>query len=138
MEQKNKQLTILNSVEELHRVVEFLDLLEKEWNLAEGLKSLINLALEEALSNIIFYAFEKDSKNKITIEFVLKKKKLTIIIKDKGKYYDPTKKRDPDVSLSAEERPVGGLGIFLIKQIMDEINYRRDGVTNQLLMVKKL
>lgn len=139
MEQENKikQLSIQNSVEELHRVVDFLDQLEKEWSLPRGLKSSVNLALEEALSNIIFYAFEKNTKNKIDIEFQLKKEKLIISVKDDGKYYDPIAKADPDTSLSAEERPVGGLGIFLIKEIMDEVEYQRIDNTNQLSFVKK-
>ena len=62
--------------------------------------------------------------------------KLTFI--DEGVEYDPLKKTDPDVSLSAEDREIGGLGIFLVKKIMDGVEYKRDGQKNVLTVVKKL
>ena len=62
--------------------------------------------------------------------------KLTFI--DEGVEYDPLKKTDPDVSLSAEDREIGGLGIFLVKKIMDGVEYKRDGEKNVLTVVKKL
>ena len=62
--------------------------------------------------------------------------KLTFI--DEGVEYDPLSKADPDVTLSAEERQVGGLGIFLVKKIMDGVEYKRDGQKNILTVVKKL
>ena len=62
--------------------------------------------------------------------------KLTFI--DEGVEYDPLKKTDPDVSLSAEDREIGGLGIFLVKKIMDGVEYKRDGQKNILTVVKKL
>ncbi|MDX9880990.1 MAG: ATP-binding protein [Prolixibacteraceae bacterium] len=135
--QKNKTLVIRNDIEELNRLVLFLEGLEEEWMLPPGLAPSINLALEEALSNVIFYAFEKGSENEISIDFSLNGKEMTIVVSDEGKPYDPLQKEDPDIMLSAEERPIGGLGIFLIKQIMDEVSYRRASNKNQLTMIKR-
>lgn len=135
--QKNKILIIRNDINELNRLVVFLEELEEEWNLPMGLVPSINLALEEALSNVIFYAYEKGSENEISIDFGLKGGELTIVISDAGNPYDPTQKEDPDINLSADERPIGGLGIFLIKQIMNEVSYRRVGDRNQLTLVKR-
>lgn len=135
--QKTKTLVIRNDINELNRLVVFLETLEKEWNLPPGFIPSVNLALEEALSNVIFYAFEKDSQNEISIDFQQGDSELTIVISDEGIPYDPTQKEDPDINLPAEDRPIGGLGIFLIRQIMNEVTYSRVGQKNQLTLAKK-
>lgn len=135
--QKNKTLVIRNEIDELNRLVVFLEELEEEWELPMALVSSVNLALEEALSNIIFYAFDKGTKNEISIEFKLEGTEMEIVLTDSGKPYDPTQKDDPDINLPAEERPIGGLGVFLIKQIMNEVSYRRIDDKNQLTLVKR-
>lgn len=134
---KNKTLIIRNDIDELNRLVMFLEILEEEWNLPPALVPSLNLALEEALSNIIFYAFEKGSENEISIDFSLKGTEMTIVLKDGGKPYDPTKKEDPNINLPAEDRPIGGLGVFLIKKIMNEVTYNRVDNKNQMTMVKR-
>jgi serine/threonine-protein kinase RsbW len=135
--QKNKTLVILNDINELNRLVVFLESLEEEWDLPPALIPSVNLALEEALSNVIFYAFEKGSEKEINIDFKLEDTRLTIVISDEGKPYDPTQKEDPDINLPVEDRPIGGLGIFLIRQIMDEITYNRIDQKNQLTLIKR-
>lgn len=134
---KIKKLILINDISELNRLVVFLETLEEEWNLPPSVVPPVNLALEEALSNVIFYAFEKGSENEINLDFKLEGTVMTIVLSDEGKPYDPTKKEDPDISLPAEDRPIGGLGIFLIRQIMDEVTYNRLGNKNQLRMVKR-
>ncbi len=134
---RNKSLTILNKIEELNNVVAFLEVLEEEWEISPAHTTSINLVLEEALTNIIFYAFKKGVESEILVDLIMEGTLITIIITDEGRPYDPTQKTDPDIDLSAEDRPIGGLGIFLIKQIMDEISYKRIGSKNQFTMVKK-
>ena len=63
--------------------------------------------------------------------------KVAFVIKDSGIPFDPTTKDDVDTTLSADERPIGGLGIFLVRQIMDSINYERVGKQNVLTLIKK-
>ncbi len=133
----HKELVVKNNISELERLVAFLEDLQNEWNLPLPLIPSINLALEEALTNVIFYAFDKDTEQEIELDFKMKDNQLTIIITDGGRPYDPTKKSDPDINLSAEDRPIGGLGIFLIKQVMDKVSYQREGNLNRLTMVKK-
>ncbi|MEL7589489.1 MAG: ATP-binding protein [Prolixibacteraceae bacterium] len=135
--QKNDTLVIRNDVSELNRLVQFLEKLEAEWDLPPAVIPPLNLALEEALSNIIFYAFEKGSENQITLHFELKGNEMSVVILDEGKPYDPTQKEDPDIGLPAGERPIGGLGIFLIRKIMNEVRYSRVSNTNQLTLVKR-
>lgn len=132
-----KQLIIQNSIEELHRVLLFLEQLEEEWQLPAGSLVPINLVLEEALSNVIFYAYEDESRHEIRIDFEYADNQLDVTIIDRGKPFDPTQKEDPDIDLPVEERPIGGLGIFLIRKIMDEVSYERLGEENILRMRKK-
>lgn len=133
----HKQLIISNDIAELGRVVAFLDVIEEEWVLPSSLIMPLNLVLEEALTNVIFYAYEKESKNEIVIDFEKRGNELEIKIIDSGKPFDPTLKPDPDITLPATERPIGGLGILLIKKIMDKVTYQRNESFNILLMTKK-
>ena len=133
----SKQLIIRNDVSELERVQAFVDELEALGMFPASFSMQLNLVLEEALSNIIFYAYEPGSAQSITIDFIYRDKSLEINIMDTGKAFDPTAKEDPDINLPAEERPIGGLGIFLIKKIMDELSYTRQQECNILKMKKK-
>jgi serine/threonine-protein kinase RsbW len=133
----NKALKVNNQIDELTRIASFLDETGEEWGLSTTLVMSLNLVMEEALTNIILYGFEKGSKHTIEIDFKKESNNLLITISDDGHKYDPTLKADPDITLSADERPVGGLGIFLIKKIMDKVEYKRKGSRNILILTKK-
>jgi anti-sigma regulatory factor (Ser/Thr protein kinase) len=99
----------------------------------------LNLAIEEAVSNIILHAYKNYPENEqIEITATLNEDKLVFTITDYGDEFDPTKIENPDITLSTEERPLGGLGIFLIKQLMDEMEYKRANGKNVLIMSKKI
>ncbi len=129
---------ISNKVEELSRLAEQVDALAENWNLPMPLCMNINLVLEEAVSNIIFYAFKDDAKHDIEIFIALKNDQLKMEIVDDGIPFNPSKSEQPDISLPVEERPVGGLGILLISKIMDEILYIREDNKNKLILMKNL
>lgn len=117
----------------------FLEETAEAFRLDSALLMSLNLVMEEAVSNIIFYAYKDgETGENIRISMELADDVLTIILTDTGLPFDPTAREDPDVSLSAEERPIGGLGIFLIKKMMDEVVYRREGDTNVFIMRKKI
>lgn len=104
--------------------------------------SLVNkiaLASEEAVVNVIHYAYPEGGGD---FEIVAKepegKKGLHITLTDSGQAFDPLKKEDPDINAPVEERPIGGLGIFMIQKIMDEVRYERKDDQNILTMVKYL
>ena len=84
------------------------------------------------------YAYPKGTKGDITIETKANDTQLSFIISDTGKPFDPTAKAEVDITLSAEDRAIGGLGIHLIRQIMDNINYERIDGHNILTLIKKL
>ena len=135
---KEAHFIIENRVEELAVLFEKIEELSTIWNLPVSLMMNINLVLEEAVSNVIFYAYDDDNKHEIDIHLTLHNQLLTIVITDDGKPFDPTAIQLPDVSLEAEDRPIGGLGIFLISKIMNEVNYTRKDNSNILTLKKEI
>ena len=130
-------LLISNKIEELTKVSDFIKQAGERMKLPHELVMKLNLAIEEAISNIIFYGFENRN-GEIKITFSVKDDNLLFTIIDNGIEFDLTRIENPDITLPAEERPVGGLGIFLIKQIMNEITYRRENEKNILTMSKNI
>ena len=134
---ENKMLIVENQMSELTKVADFLDNLGEEWGITAALVFSLNLVLEEALTNIVLYGFDDGNQHTIEIDFDKDGDELTITLIDDGVQYDPTLKADPDLTLSAEERPIGGLGIFLIKKIMDKVEYQHKENKNFLILTKK-
>lgn len=132
------QFVITNRIEELGVLSEKIEKLAQVWDLSESMAINLNLVLEEAVSNIIFYAFESPDNQNISISIRFEPNLLSIRIADGGKPFDPTIHEEPDILLSAEDRPVGGLGIFLITKIMDSVNYTRQNDQNILTLNKYL
>lgn len=133
----HNELSIKNSIDELKRVTLFLEEIEQEKIIASNLLFSLNLVMEEALSNTILYGYKDELLHLIKILFVKSGEELVITIIDDGFEYDPTLKADPDITLSAQEREIGGLGIFLVKTIMDSVTYKRREGKNYLIMTKK-
>lgn len=105
----------------------------------EGLQFKIRLSIEETVENVVRYAYE-DSVGWMEVGTELDPEglMLTITLKDAGKPFNPLDKPDPDVTLSAEDREIGGLGIFLCKQLMDEVAYQYADGCNILTMKKNI
>lgn len=135
---KNKKFVIENQINELSSLAGKIEKIAEEWNLSPTLAMNLNLVIEEALSNIIFYAFNDKNKHEIKISVSADNKTLTIKITDDGIPFNPLKQKPPDITLPAEERPVGGLGIFLMSQIMDEMHYNRNNNENILTLNKSI
>ena len=127
-----------NEVAEISKLAIFIDELGEEFGLSPELVFNLNLVLEEAVSNVILYAYPKEEHQ--TISLIAKKKgnQLIFVLTDSGKEFDPTQAPDADITLSAEERPIGGLGIFLIRQIMNTVEYQRIDGKNVLTLGKEL
>ena len=98
----------------------------------------MNLVLEEAVSNVILYAYPKGEQQEISLSANVSDNNLVFVLTDSGKEFDPTQAPDADITLSAEERQIGGLGIFLIRQIMNQIEYQRIDGKNVLTLGKQL
>lgn len=135
---KTKHIEIDKQIGNLAILGKKIDDMAREWKIPKSSAMNIHLAVEEAVSNIILYAFPNTDNHKITISVTLENKKLTIIIIDDGIPFNPLKKEQPDITLPADERNVGGLGIFLILNIMDEVTYDRKNNQNILTLYKKI
>ena len=99
----------------------------------------IDLAVEEVFVNIAKYAYHPDKgRATVRVEVSDDPVQVRITFLDHGKPYDPLAKEDPDVTLSADERPVGGLGVFMVKQSMDDVTYEYKDGTNILTLTKSL
>ena len=96
------------------------------------------LAVEEAVVNVMRYAYTEGSKGEIRVSASASNDKLTFEIRDNGKPFDPTAAENPDITLSAGQRPIGGLGIFLMRRYMDAMNYKRECDSNVLTLTKYL
>ncbi len=133
-----RELTIKNDVAEISRLAEFVEMLGEERGFDPALTMNLNLALEEAVSNIILYAYPEKMGELITVKCVNVAGSLVFTISDSGVEFDPTTVEEADVTLSVEERGTGGLGIFLIRQIMDDVTYQRIENKNVLTIKKNL
>ncbi len=131
-------ITLINRIEELPVLAAKVDELVETWDLPLTLAMNLNLVLEEAISNVIFYAYSDQEEHQIDINFSIENQVLTIRIIDDGKPFDPTLQKQPDISLPAEDRPIGGLGIFLISKIMDHVTYERKEELNVFTLTKNL
>jgi sigma-B regulation protein RsbU (phosphoserine phosphatase) len=98
----------------------------------------MNLAIEEAVVNVMNYAYPEGTTGSVNIEVQANDARLKFVISDSGKHFDPTSVAEADTSLSAEDRSIGGLGIYLVRQLMDSVNYERIGGFNVLTLRKKL
>lgn len=134
----SKIIRISNKTDELLIVQGFVEEIGEEWDLPLSLVLSLNLVLEEALTNIILYGFDDDLEHTIEITLSLSDGVIGIVIVDDGHAYDPTLKKDPDITLSVEDRQIGGLGIFLIKKIMDKVEYQRIDNKNHLILAKNI
>ena len=133
-----KKLVIKNDISEISKLATFIGELSEELNFTPELNFNLNLVLEEAVSNVILYAYSKEVQKEINLLANISDNNLIFVLTDSGKEFDPTKVPNADVTLSAEEREIGGLGIFLIRQIMDTVEYQRIDGKNVLTMRKQL
>lgn len=132
-----KELTITATVENIETVTEFVN--EQLEALACPMKAQmqIDIAIDELFGNIAHYAYNPDVGD-ATVRVEVTEEPLAVIITfiDNGMPYDPLNNADPDITLSAEERQLGGLGIYMVKKTMDRVSYEyRDG--QNILTIQK-
>lgn len=131
-----RELIVRNEIDDLQKVAEFVESLGEEFHLEMMMVMNMNLALEEIISNIMLYAYPEKMEEYISIRFIETNGAYVFTISDSGVEFDPLEMKTPDISLSAEERAIGGLGIFLVRQLMDEVVYDRIENKNVLTMKK--
>ena len=133
------ELEIDAKLSNLEEVLDFVNRHLKKVNCPEKTRIQVDIAVEEIFVNIAHYAYNPEV-GKATIRVELSEKPLTISLTfmDNGKPYDPLSRNDPDVTLNSEQRQIGGLGIYMVKKSMDDIQYSCKNGTNMLTFKKKL
>ena len=133
------ELTIRANVNKLNEVLSFVEGELEKLDCPMKAQMQIEVAVEELFINIASYAYAPEEGDAvIRVEALPEARAVMITFQDRGVPYDPLAKPDPDVTLSAEERQVGGLGIYMVKKSMDDMKYAyRDG-QNILTITKKL
>ena len=129
-------LTLHNNIEQIALLPEFVEAVAEKAQLDHEAIFNLNLALEEAVSNVILYAYPEGTDNVIDIDASVDGKRVTFVISDSGKPFDPTTKEEVDINAEMSQRPIGGLGIHLVRTIMDTVSYERKEEKNILTIIK--
>ena len=132
-----KELTIEAKIENIEAVTDFVNEQLETLDCPMKARMQIDIAIDELFGNIAHYAYNPEiGKATVRVEVIEDSLAVTITFIDNGVPYDPLAKADPDTTLSAEEREIGGLGIYMVKKSMDDITYEyKDG--QNILKIKK-
>ena len=132
-----KELTVSAVVENLDIVTEFVNVQLDAMACPMKIQMKIAVVIDEVFSNIAQYAYpEGHGEVTVLVEALENPEGVSMTFVDQGLYYDPLQKQDPDITLGINERQVGGLGIFMIKKLMDEVRYEYKEGQNRFTMIK--
>lgn len=131
-------ITLSNDVQEVPQLAQFVEEVCEATGFDMSATMSINLAMEEAVVNVMNYAYPTGTTGQIHIEAQADDTCLFFTIIDSGKPFDPTAKEEVDTTLTAEARSIGGLGIHLVRQLMDSIRYERSDNKNKLTLSKNI
>ena len=134
----NEKLTLKNDPRQVGQLSSFIKDVMGKVQLDSKKASEIRLAVEEAVVNVMEYAYPAGTEGDVTVAAMYDGHRVKFIISDAGVAFDPTKATDADTSLSAEDRPIGGLGILLVRRLMDSTNYERVDGRNILTLRKAI
>ena len=134
-----KELTVEAKVENIDVVTDFVNAALEEYSCSMKAQTQIDVAIDELFGNIARYAYNPEvGKATVQVEMEENTPVVTVTFRDQGMPYNPLNAQDPDVTLSAEEREIGGLGIYLVKKSMDEVLYEYQDGQNILRVRKKI
>jgi anti-sigma regulatory factor (Ser/Thr protein kinase) len=132
------ELILANRPSEIARLQDQLEALGGKLGLPVKTLHETQLAVEEHLTNILKYGFADEGEHQIRVQVLAGPTELRIAVEDDGRPFDPLKHSPPDLSQPLDKRPVGGLGIHMMRKSMDQIEYRRADGKNVLTMTKAI
>lgn len=130
----NYSLVMRNDIQQIPTLAEWIESI----GIPQELNMPINLALEEAVSNVMLYAYPETNSGRVLVEAEKTDGQIVFTISDSGIPFDPTQQKEADITLSVEDRAIGGLGIHLVRQIMDDVQYERKENKNILTLTKRI
>jgi sigma-B regulation protein RsbU (phosphoserine phosphatase) len=125
-------------LEEIGRVNEGFNDFAGRHGVPEGDRRRINLIFDELLNNIITYAFDDDEEHAIDVAVSLERDRLIVTVADDGRPFNPFGRIPPETDLPVDDREIGGLGLHLVKNVMDEVTYERLGTKNVATLIKNV
>ncbi|MFH5187457.1 ATP-binding protein [Paenibacillus sp. TAB 01] len=133
------RVDLRNDLQELHRLNLFLTGLTEQMAIDEKMLFQLNLICDELITNTILYGYEPGEEGRHLIELQVSSSPdcLEVWVKDGGIPFNPLERGEPDLDLNVEERPVGGLGIHFVRQVMDELYYERSEGKNVIRLIKR-
>ena len=139
MTQVNKMLiTLKNNISEIERLANAVIQFGHENKFSDKVIFDVNLALEEVVNNVISYAYKDNNEHQINISMELEGQVLVLKVEDDGTPFNPLAAPEPDIDKPLEEREPGGLGLFFVRNMTDELEYKREKDRNILIMKKKI
>jgi len=130
--------SLRNQLSELDRLSEQVELIGQQWKLPGRSVLQINLVLDELFTNTVNYGFDNDLEHTIDISLGFDGQRMQITIIDDGNPFDINQAEDPDLNIPLDQKDVGGLGILLVRQFVDEISYARDKNKNIIMLTKHI
>ena len=131
-------LHIRNDVAEVQRASQAVTGLLESQSLDPHFVHTVNLGLEEAITNVLKYGYDDEQQHQIEITLRLTESELQMVVADDGHEFNPLQQAEPDTGKPLEEREPGGLGIFFLRKLFDEVQYRREAQRNLLTLRKRL
>lgn len=133
-----KEITLPAKVENVEKVTAFVDEYLESVDFPMKAQLQIDIAIDELFSNIAYYAYDDSDIGEVTVKIgkMEHPDRIELSFTDSGKEYNPLEKEDPNVALSAEERGIGGLGIFIVKKSMDDVLYDYVDGKNVITIIK--
>ena len=132
------KITFDNDISQIPQLEGFIGEVQEATGIDSSLAMGLNLALEEAVTNVMMYAYPKGEHGNANLKAVLKDGSIEFVLWDKGIPFDPTAAPEADTTLGVEERAIGGLGIHLVRNIMDSVSYENKNGMNILTMIKNI
>lgn len=129
-------VSINNRIEEAPKVTELIENEVSNAGFPQKDVFEILIAVDEILSNIVYYAYGESGIGKIDVAGIINNSTVELEFSDEGVEFDPLKKEDPDTTVPVDQREIGGLGIFLVKKLMNSVEYTRVGQKNKLKITK--
>lgn len=132
-----KELSITAKTENLDEVLSFVNCELEKQNCSMMAQMELDIAIEELFVNIAHYAY-RPKEGPVTIQIDFKEDMISVVFIDNGIPYNPWERKDPDITLSAEEREIGGLGVYMVKKSMDHVDYSYEEGKNILTIQKNI
>ena len=130
-------VTLKNHLSEIARVAHVVEQFGSRHSLPARLVFEVNLALDEILNNVIAYAYDDGAEHEIVVRLTVQPGELVVQVEDDGRAFNPLDVAEPSLDVSLSERQIGGLGMHLVRKVIDDLQYRRCDGRNVLVMTKR-